>query len=136
MQKEIINSDCSRNWQANILLDNITRLEQENNSLQAQLNNITVQSNNAITALEQENKELKEMLSKEPKAMQAFQIAYSSNKKENEVLWGMVKDYKTALEEISSKLDRALDADETDAEESFDLLYEIQDKIEEVLNEN
>ena len=38
----------------------LKRLEQENNYLQAQLNNITVQSNNAITALEQENKELKE----------------------------------------------------------------------------
>ena len=53
-----------------------------------------------LRRLEQENKELKEMLSKEPKAMQAFQIAYSGLKKENEVLWGMVKDYKTALEEI------------------------------------
>lgn len=50
--------------------------------------------------LREENEELKEMLSKEPKAMQAFQIAYSGLKKENEVLWGMVKDYKTALEEI------------------------------------
>ena len=31
------------------------------------------------------------MLSKEPKAMQAFQTAYSGLKKDNEVLWGMVK---------------------------------------------
>lgn len=53
-----------------------------------------------IQRLQEENKELKEMLSKEPKAMQAFQIAYSGLKKDNEVLWGMVKDYKTALEEI------------------------------------
>lgn len=44
--------------------------------------------------------------------------------------------YYNALEEISSKLDRALDADETDAEESFNLLYEIQDKIEDVLNDS
>ena len=40
----------------------LKRLEQENNSLQAQLNNITVQSNNAITALEQENKQMKSAL--------------------------------------------------------------------------
>lgn len=38
------------------LYKQLKRLEQENNSLQAQLNNITVQSNNVITALEQENK--------------------------------------------------------------------------------
>lgn len=50
--------------------------------------------------LQKENEELKEMPSKEPKAMQAFQTAYSGLKKDNEVLWGMVKDYKTALEEI------------------------------------
>ena len=43
------------------LLERIDELEQENNSLQAQINNITVQSNNVITALEQENKELKEL---------------------------------------------------------------------------
>lgn len=54
--------------------------------------------------LQEKNKELKEMLSKEPKAMQAFQTAYSGLKKDNEVLWGMVKDYKTALEEIRKKI--------------------------------
>jgi chromosome segregation ATPase len=52
--------------------------------------------------LQKENEELKAMLSKEPKAMQAFQTAYSGLKKDNEVLWGMVKDYKTALEEIKN----------------------------------
>lgn len=44
------------------LENSIKRLEQENNSLQAQLNNITVQSNNVITALEQENKELSKLI--------------------------------------------------------------------------
>ena len=102
MTEEIINADGTRNWEANILLDNIKRLEQENNSLEAELQNITVQSNNEITALKQENKELKEMLSKEPKAMEAFQISYSGLKRDNETLWGMVKDYKTALEEIKA----------------------------------
>lgn len=43
----------------NELQAEILRLEQENNSLQAQLNNITVQSNNKITALKQENEQLK-----------------------------------------------------------------------------
>ena len=42
----------------------LKRLEQENNSLQAQLNNITVQTNNTITALEQENKQIKSALEK------------------------------------------------------------------------
>lgn len=59
-----------------------------------------IELQNAIKRLQEENNELKEMLSKEPKAMQAFQTAYSGLKKDNEVLWGMVKDYKTALEEI------------------------------------
>ena len=59
-----------------------------------------LQLNQLYEKLEQENKELKEMLSKEPKAMQAFQISYSGLKRDNETLWGMVKDYKTALEEI------------------------------------
>ena len=33
MTEGIINSDGSRNWQANILLDNVKRLEQENKEL-------------------------------------------------------------------------------------------------------
>lgn len=60
-----------------------------------------------LKRLEQENKELKEMLSKEPKAMQAFQISYNGLKRDNEVLWGMVKDYKTALEEIRKVINLA-----------------------------
>ncbi|MBQ2395929.1 MAG: hypothetical protein II304_02635 [Bacteroidales bacterium] len=35
------------------------------------------------------------------------------------------------LKEISEMLDRALDSEQTDANESFDLLYKISDKIEE-----
>ena len=35
MTEEIINSNGSRNWEANILLDNVKRLEQENKELQA-----------------------------------------------------------------------------------------------------
>jgi len=33
MTEEIINADGSRNWEANILLDNVKRLEQENKEL-------------------------------------------------------------------------------------------------------
>ena len=37
MTEEIINSDGSRNWQANILLDNVKRLKQENKELKKQI---------------------------------------------------------------------------------------------------
>lgn len=37
MDKEILNSDGSRNYQANILLDNVKRLEKENERLKARL---------------------------------------------------------------------------------------------------
>ena len=59
-QAENTINECHK-YQAK-LEDKIDSLEQENNSLQAQLNNITVQSNNAITALEQENKDLKKQI--------------------------------------------------------------------------
>jgi hypothetical protein len=35
------------------------------------------------------------------------------------------------LKEISEMLERALDSEQTDADESFGLLYEISDKLEE-----
>ena len=35
------------------------------------------------------------------------------------------------LKEISEMLDRALDSEQTDVDESFNLLYEISDKLEE-----
>lgn len=102
---------------------------------------------------EQENEELKEMLSKEPKAMQAFQIAYSGLKKENEVLWGMVKDYKTALEEIleSAKFAQSLPCGSGNLEDCLNCnddttnngqfcmekrIQEIKTKCVEVLNES
>lgn len=138
------------------------RLEQENKDLKKQIESdkglITVGGKQQyvylqkIDELEQENKELKEMLSKEPKAMQAFQIAYSSNKKENEVLWGMVKDYKTALEEIlesakfaqclpcgSGNLEDCLNCnDDTTNNGQFCMkkrIHEVKTKCVEVLNE-
>jgi hypothetical protein len=40
MTEEIINSDGTRNWEANILLDNIKRLEQENKQMKSALEEI------------------------------------------------------------------------------------------------
>ena len=87
------------------------------------------------TKLKQQNEELKEILSKEPKAMQAFQTAYSGLKKDNEVLWGMVKDYKTALEEIREITKNACDSSvcHYNCKQCSD--GKIIEKINEVLNE-
>lgn len=42
---------------------------------------------------------------------------------------------KLFLEEISEMLDRALDSEETDVDESFDLLYEISNKLKNKIEE-
>lgn len=42
---------------------------------------------------------------------------------------------KLFLEEISEMLDRALDSEETDTDESFDLLYEISNKLKSKIEE-
>jgi DNA repair exonuclease SbcCD ATPase subunit len=62
MTEEIINADGSRNWQANILLDNITRLEQERNDLQERLLTLAdayQETRNVCKRLEQENRKLR-----------------------------------------------------------------------------
>ena len=76
MTEEIINSDGTRNWQANILLDNVKRLEQERDEL---LEEIKQLHNGRRTEelytlfgkpikyweeLEQENERLKELIGK------------------------------------------------------------------------
>lgn len=53
---------------------------------------------------------------------------YKKLKDENEKLYQILK-------EIDIKLELALDVEQTDAEESIDLLYEIQDIVSEVINE-
>jgi hypothetical protein len=40
LSEEILNADGSRNWEANILMDNIKRLEKENKALKEQNNNL------------------------------------------------------------------------------------------------
>lgn len=60
--KEIVNADGSRNWQANILLDNLKRLEQENAELKALVSqrdaSVTAQTG-IILELKAENATLK-----------------------------------------------------------------------------
>ena len=51
MTEQIINSDGSRNWQANILLDNITRLEQENKELKEENIKVKKEFNNLIAEI-------------------------------------------------------------------------------------
>lgn len=112
-----------------------TRLEQENNSLQAQLNNITVQSNNAITALEQENAELK-----------AYKDINEDFKKAWDELNEKYKQLRSALEEIREKI-KSLNKDicnncgwnntdncQPNGYVCHDLI-EIKNKINEVLND-
>ena len=68
----------------------LQRLKQENEALQAQLNNITVQSNNIITALEQENEELK--------ILKDMYLTFYKAKHDD--VKGLFIKYRSALEEI------------------------------------
>lgn len=88
--------------------------------------------------LEQENERLKEEFTSFmngdycaescKKMNNAFQDAHKGILKENEEL-------KNILTNIDKKLELALDVEQTDAEESFDLLYTIQDLIREAIGE-
>ena len=53
MTEEIINADGSRNWEANILFDNIKRLEQENKHLNDLLNQALKEQEEFRIALEE-----------------------------------------------------------------------------------
>lgn len=69
--KEITNADGSRNWEANILLDNIKRLELENAELKGKLDAYKMSENEAneiIAELKAENEQLKKYIErmKEP----------------------------------------------------------------------
>ena len=134
MTVEIINSDGSRNWQANILLDNIKRLEQENRELGrkaflAEQNVRTTAStfcekDNKIIELEQENKELKKQLL-EDKILDEHIESLSQE-----------DIYRTALEKIREII-RADCKDctaECDCDDSC-TRYKIQNKINECIGE-
>ena len=91
-----------------------------------------------LKRLEQENERLKEEFTSFmngdycaencKKMNNAFQDAHKGILKENEEL-------KNILTNIDKKLELALDVEQTDAEESFDLLYTIQDLIREAIGE-
>lgn len=49
----------------------------------------------------------------------------------SEAEYNKLKDF---IKQISEKLDYALDAEKSDAEESLKMLYELSDEIENVLN--
>lgn len=103
MTEEIINSDGSRNWQANILLDNVKRLEQENKELKSQIESqkglITVGGKQQyeylqrIDELEQANRELK-----------AYKAVNEDFKKAWDELNEKYKQLRSALEEIKNDL--------------------------------
>lgn len=59
--KEIVNADGSRNWEANILFDNIKRLEQENAELKA-YKDVNEDFKTAWEELKAENERLKNLL--------------------------------------------------------------------------
>ena len=90
-----------------------------------------------LKRLEQENKELKARLT-------PFEDSYFNGLSSIEIA-GLAKksirittynrQLEHAIEEIDKKLELALDVEQTDAEESFDLLYEIQDIITEAIGE-
>lgn len=90
-----------------------------------------------IEQIKNENKELKEKF----KQITVLLPQRTKNIKEAKMLLNfdkLVADcarYKTALKEIDKKLELALDTEQTDTEESFDLLYEIQDILTEVMEE-
>ena len=95
MTEGIMNLDGSRNWQANILLDNIKRLEQEKFALTQE----SQQKSQTICELEQENKELKSDVLKWQKA---FSRQYQIN--ENKGYSKTEENYRSALEEIKNDI--------------------------------
>ena len=115
MTEEIINADGSRNWQANILLDNIKRLEQENKQLTQWLDEARRNADfwcDKCTGLEQENKELKEKFNEAQDDIESLTNANNYYFKENKELRKEIAElrkdcnhcnfhtYRSALEEI------------------------------------
>jgi DNA repair exonuclease SbcCD ATPase subunit len=154
MTEKIINTDGSRNWQANILLDNVKRLEQENKSLYEEKNCLhkiidrllenagyskdiasaedfedvyedMQRKVNELAELEQENKELKKQIESQKGLITV------GGKQQYEMTMAYDK-LKTALEEIRDYLYTltTVDSDFVNTE----TYLRINDKIEEVLN--
>ena len=99
------------------LLQTIKAKEQENEGLKEQLTilddedvvvEITVEQFEEYKKLKAENDTLKQLLSKEPLALQALQSAYSSYKKSTDVFYEMVKGYKQTLTEIKEIVEQGV----------------------------
>lgn len=139
MTEEIINADGSRNWQANILLDNIKRLEQENKYFEILVKSLykrieeLEKENEALAfrerlykadyeASEQENKELKNKnICRE--TCEYFKRICNEN--------SLLIKYRSALEEIRELAEKSIKISYN--LEVNSMLYDIIDKINEVL---
>lgn len=124
MAEGIINADGSRNWQANILLDNVKRLEQERNDLQDRLLTLAdtyQETRNTCKRLEQENK-----------ALQAYKDINEDFKKAWDELNEKYKQLRSALEEIKSMVDN-FDYWNSNLTMASEIIGEVKDKINEVL---
>ena len=135
MTEEIINTDGSRNWQANILLDNVKRLEQERDDLKS-LVDFEIQRREVV---EQENKELKNIIKihdstkydyyKLMKENEEWHIKYAGCNTANNAIQEENKRYRSALEEIRKKCNWVYECSVTN-----DNLWEY-DEILEIINE-
>jgi len=154
MTEEIINSDGSRNWEANILLDNIKRLEQENKELKKQIESdkglITVGGKQQykylqeIDELKQENKELKEKKDKyyqqtldDEILMNELSLEVDLRKKESDFYLEKLSKYRSALEKIRDlciHYENTNDKCIINCYAHFIVTDLIQNKINEVLN--
>lgn len=112
MTEEIMNSDGSRNWQANIFLDNVKRLEQENKELKEQNENIINEYNKLQAEIigDMEFKELMltgitplkvlQNLKERNRELQAFYDVHESFKTDFDTNRKLLDNYRSALEEI------------------------------------
>ena len=101
MTEEILNIDGSRNWQANILQDQVKRLEEELKQVNEDFSCIEKDYrllNKQINALKQENKELKDEINKLGKKHEDYcNIMYWQMKEQ-------MDKYRKALEEIHVRI--------------------------------
>lgn len=101
--------------------------------------NLVVQAmelNERYDQLKAENDELRQLLSKEPLALQALQSGYSDYKKRSEVFFKMVQEYKQTLTEIKEVTEKSYRTPlaEKDCIVCDDFLRQILQKISEVLD--
>lgn len=118
MTEEIINSDGSRNWQANILLDNVKRLEQENKELKSQRDEARIAYNNLMLEIVSDipftgeiggerNISIKDHLHQMQKALASLEEIKEINDKWLK-RWMNDSDEIAGFEEIRNKIDEAL----------------------------